>query len=155
MSQTSSTWPRKMPSRLGPPPPPTSEAVSRSMKGNIGRGTKPELILRRLLREAGYPGYRLNWKKAPGRPDIAYPGRKVAVFVHGDWWHRCPRCNPPLPRSNRDFWARKFALNIERDQRKVDALEQWGWTVVVVWECELKGDQDAVILRLREALGTP
>ena len=140
---------------LGPAPPASSEAVSRSMRGNVGRGTKPELALRRLLREAGYPGYRLHWKKAPGRPDIAYPGRRVAVFVHGDFWHRCPRCNPPLPRSNREFWAHKFSLNVERDRRKVDALEQLGWTVVVVWECELKQDATGVASRLCQVLKTP
>ncbi|MFV2062505.1 MAG: very short patch repair endonuclease, partial [Chloroflexota bacterium] len=64
------------------------------MKANRARDTKPELELRSALREAGYPGYRLNWKRAPGRPDISYPGRHVAIFVHGCYWHHCPRCHP-------------------------------------------------------------
>ena len=106
------------------------------MRANRGKDAGPEKTLRALLREAGYSGYRLHWKRVPGRPDIAYPGRKVAVFVHGDFWHRCPRCNLPLPKTNREFWERKFALNAERDKRKVDALEALGWTVVVVWECK-------------------
>jgi len=122
------------------------------MRANKGKDTGPERALRSLLRDAGYPGYRLHWRKAPGRPDIAYPGRKVAVFVHGDFWHRCPRCKPPLPKTNREFWARKFALNVERDKRKVDALEQLGWTVLVVWECELRDDPDAVVALLTDVL---
>lgn len=137
-----------MASQLGPIPEPTSEGVSRSMKGNRGRDTKPELQLRRLLREAGYPGYRLHWRSAPGRPDIAYPGLKVAIFVNGCFWHRCPHCHQALPKSHSEFWARKFELNIERDARKAAELEAIGWTVATVWECELRDDPPAVISRL-------
>lgn len=122
------------------------------MKGNRGKHTRPELLLRRMLRDAGYPGYRLHWTNAPGRPDIAYPGRKVAIFVHGCFWHRCPHCNPPLPRSHQEYWARKFQLNQERDRRKVEALEDAGWRVVVVWECELRRDADAVMQRVEALL---
>jgi DNA mismatch endonuclease (patch repair protein) len=120
------------------------------MRANRGKDTGPELELRRLLREAGFPGYRLHWKKAPGHPDIAYPGRKVAIFVHGCFWHRCPKCNPPLPKANQEYWSKKFALNQERDRRKIEALEAAGWRVVVVWECEIKGaPADAVEAILR------
>lgn len=126
-----------MGSKLGPIPKPTSIAVSRSMKGNKAKDTGPELELRRLLREAGFPGYRLHWKKVPGRPDIAYPGRRVAIFVNGCFWHGCPTCRPPLPKSHSDFWRRKLDLNRERDARKTQQLEDAGWTVIVVWECDL------------------
>ena len=98
-----------MTSSLGPPPPPTSAAVSKSMKGNKGRNTKPEIKLRGLLREAGYPGYRLHWGMAPGRPDIAYPGRKVAIFVNGCFWHRCPHCHPAEPKAHSEFWTRSLS----------------------------------------------
>ncbi len=64
-------------------PQPTSEAVRKSMQSNKRRDTSPELKVRRMLRELGYPGYRLDWKKAPGHPDIAYPGRRIALFIHG------------------------------------------------------------------------
>jgi DNA mismatch endonuclease (patch repair protein) len=118
------------------------EAVkNKSMQGNKRRDTRPELEMRRLLREAGFPGYRLQWKKVPGRPDIAYPGRKVAIFVNGCFWHRCPRCNLPLPKSNREFWEAKFKRNVERDRRKIEELEALGWKVLVVWECELKDER--------------
>lgn len=142
-----------MASKLGPPPEPSSVAVSKSMRGNRGRDTKPELELRKLLREAGYPGYRLHWRKAPGRPDLAYPGRKVAIFVNGCFWHRCPKCQPAEPKAHSDFWRRKFELNAERDERKTRELEGSGWRVIIVWECELRDDPDAVVARVAEELG--
>lgn len=115
------------------------------MKGNVRAGTKPELMLRRLLREAGLPGYRLHWKQAPGTPDIAYPGRKVAVFVNGCFWHRCPHCSPAMPKSHADFWVRKFVRNQERDARTVRELEAAGWRVLTLWECQLRnGPADAI-----------
>ncbi len=134
-----------MSSKLGPIPEPTSAAVTRSMKGNRGRDTRPEVELRRLLREAGFPGYRLHWKNAPGRPDIAYPGRKVAIFVNGCFWHRCPHCRPPMPKSHTDFWQKKFDLNVERDARKTAELESAGWTVITVWECQLRDSPHRVV----------
>lgn len=138
--------------QLGPIPEPSSPAVSRSMKGNRGKDTQPELKLRRLLREAGYPGYRLHWKGAPGRPDIAYPGRKVAIFVNGCFWHRCPHCNPSTPKSHTDYWDKKFELNRERDRRKTAELERAGWRVVVVWECRLENQPGAVVAEVAAAL---
>ncbi len=117
------------------------------MKGNVRKDTKPELMLRRMLREAGYPGYRLQWK-VPGRPDICYPGRKVAIFVNGCFWHRCPICDLPLPKNNREYWEEKFRRNVEKDARDVRMLESEGWHVVTVWECELKKDPDAVMARI-------
>ncbi len=140
--------------KLGPPPPATSPAVSKSMKGNVAKNTHPEVRLRKLLRSAGYPGYRLHWRKAPGRPDISYPGRKIAVFVNGCFWHRCPHCLPSMPKSNEEFWQRKFALNAERDSRKVRELELAGWKVFTVWECELS-DGDRALQRIIPALERP
>lgn len=115
-----------------------TDVTRKSMQGNKGSNTKPELLVRRELRRAGLPGYRLHWKKAPGHPDIAYPGRKIAIFVNGCFWHRCPYCQPALPKTNTEFWEAKFARNIERDRRDEEALEAAGWRVLVVWECQLK-----------------
>ena len=128
-----------------PNPPPTSEAVRNVMRANRARDTGPERRLRQALREAGLGGYRLNWKKAPGRPDIAYPGRRVAIFVHGCYWHHCPRCYPNLPKSNPEFWARKFDLNHERDARKRALLEGAGWIVLETWECDVREHLDEVV----------
>lgn len=108
------------------------------MRSNKGTNTKPEQVVRKILRKLGFPGYRLHWKKAKGRPDIAYPGRKVAIFVNGCFWHDCPHCKPAHPKTNTEFWETKLRDNVERDRRAVEALEAEGWTVVTVWECELK-----------------
>lgn len=116
----------------------TSEAVRKSMQGNKRRDTSPELKVRKMLRELGYPGYRLDWKKAPGHPDIAYPGRKIAIFVNGCFWHRCPECRLSAPQSNREYWVAKFERNVERDEQTRAALEALGWRVVVVWEHQLR-----------------
>jgi DNA mismatch endonuclease Vsr len=123
------------------------------MKGNRGKDTKPELLLRRLLREAGYPGYRLHWEGAPGRPDIAYPGRKIAIFVNGCFWHRCPHCRPSFPKSHPEYWNAKFAANRERDARKVAQLEAAGWAVITVWECEIRDDPARVATTVTAVLG--
>jgi DNA mismatch endonuclease (patch repair protein) len=118
----------------------SSAGARTSMQGNRGKNTKPELLVRRLLREAGYPGYRLHWKKAPGRPDIAYPGRSVAIFVNGCYWHRCPNCSPPTPKAHAEFWASKFEANEARDARQAAALRAASWTVVTIWECAIARD---------------
>ena len=116
-------------------------AIRKSMKGNKRADTKPELLVRQHLRKAGLTGYRLQWKKAPGRPDIAFPGRKIAIFVNGCFWHRCPHCHPSVPKRNTAFWEAKFRRNVERDRAAVAALDQAGWTVITIWECELKRDR--------------
>ncbi len=133
-------------------PPATNENVSKSMRSNKGKGTKPELKVRLMLREMGYPGYRLNWKKAPGHPDIAYPGRRIAIFVNGCFWHHCPRCNLPMPKSHQDYWLPKIERNVQRDAEKNRELAEMGWTVVTIWECELKKESEQVYERLRTLL---
>ena len=130
-------------------PEPSSEITTKVMKANKGKDTKPEIEVRKILRECGFPGYRLNWKKAPGRPDIAYPGRKIAIFINGCFWHRCPYCNLPLPKTHTEFWEQKFERNVERDKRKLGELESMGWKVTTVWECEIK-DANSLKARLSE-----
>lgn len=116
-----------------------SLATRHVMQANRSKNTKPELLVRSALREAGLPGYRLHWKKAPGKPDICYPGRRVAIFVNGCFWHRCPYCALPLPKTNVEFWRAKFERNRSRDARDSRQLVAQGWEVLVVWECRLKG----------------
>lgn len=112
---------------------------SRMMAGIRGKDTKPELIVRRALHSAGFR-YRLHRADLPGSPDIVMPGRKLAIFVHGCFWHRHGGCKAATTPSTRpDFWARKFEANVERDRRSVKLLEDAGWNVHVVWECETKG----------------
>src|SRR6478672_8049326 len=114
------------------------------MRANRARNTAPEIRLRKALREAGLGGYRVNWRKAPGRPDIAYPGQRIAIFVHGCYWHHCPHCYPSLPKSNTAFWQRKFELNRERDVQQRADLETLGWAVIEAWECDIRDRLDDV-----------
>ena len=124
-------------------------AVRKSMRGNKRADTKPEMLVRRHLRAAGLTGYRLQWSKVPGRPDIAFPGRKVAIFVNGCFWHRCPHCHPGTPKRNTAFWEAKFARNVARDRKALAELDELGWTAIVIWECELKRDAvDATMERV-------
>jgi DNA mismatch endonuclease (patch repair protein) len=121
---------------------PVAAPKNKAMQGNKSRDTKPELKVRRLLRDLGHPGYRLQWKKAPGKPDIAFPGRRIAIFVNGCFWHRCPRCDLPLPKTNQEYWRQKFARNVERDRSKAAELRALGWQVHTIWECELKQERE-------------
>ena len=110
-------------------------AVMRAVKG---RDTTPELAVRRILREAGV-GYRLGGYGLPGRPDLVMKGRRVAVFVHGCFWHGhdCPR-GSRKPKNNAGYWSAKIARNRARDAVATAALRSAGWRVVTVWECEMK-----------------
>ena len=110
-------------------------AVMRRVKG---RDTSPELAVRRILRAAGI-GYRLGGMGLPGRPDVVMKGRKVALFVHGCFWHGhdCPR-GSRKPKANADYWGGKIARNRDRDARSAETLTADGWRVVIVWECDLR-----------------
>lgn len=122
------------------------------MRSNKSKNTKPEILFRKALWEAGIRGYRLHWKKTPGKPDIAFPGRKIAIFLNGCFWHRCPKCDLAMPKHNQEFWEAKFARNVERDQEKHEALKQEDWKVLVVWECEMKQDLWEQVERVRQFL---
>jgi DNA mismatch endonuclease (patch repair protein) len=129
--------PRQRYIRNGRAPIPESETTSRVMSSIRGKETRPELALRKALRKIGCGGYRIHWKKVPGRPDIAYPHLKVAVFVHGCFWHSCPYCGLPLPKSHTDWWREKLKRNKERDIAKIHALQTDGWQVLICWEHEI------------------
>lgn len=124
--------------RDGRAPIPKSERISRTMSSIRAKNTKPELIFRDILSKAGIRGYRLHWKSAAGRPDIAFPKKKVAVFVHGCFWHGCPYCKPRLPKTHRAFWRKKIEINKIRDASKEGLLRRAGWRVFVLRECRLK-----------------
>ena len=112
-------------------------AVMRQVKG---RDTRPELRVRKLLTRLGLR-YRLHRKDLPGAPDIVMPGRRLAIFVHGCFWHGhdCAR-GARVPKQNRDYWTTKIGRNVARDQRTRGELQALGWTPLVIWECELKNE---------------
>ena len=134
----SATKNKNAPSRNLPAPPASSEAVRKSMQGNKRANTKPELLVRERLRDAGLTGYRLQWK-VPGRPDVAWPGKKVALFINGCFWHRHKNCKmATMPKSNVEYWNVKFERNVERDRANLARLRKEGWRVHVLWECQLR-----------------
>lgn len=117
-----------------------------------GRDTAPELTVRRALTRLG-ARYRLHRRDLPGHPDVVLPGRRLALFVHGCFWHGhdCPR-GARVPKRNRDYWVGKVGRNRTRDAQNSDALTALGWRVETIWECELK-DAAALEARLKEMLG--
>ncbi|MHA1747445.1 MAG: very short patch repair endonuclease [Promethearchaeota archaeon] len=124
--------------RDGRAPIPENENISKVMSANKGKDTKPELMLREALIEIGLTDFKTNLKDIPGRPDIAFLDKKLAIFVHGCYWHHCPKCNPNLPKSNTEFWKKKFEKNKWRDEKKKRDLWRKGWKVMVFWEHEIK-----------------
>jgi DNA mismatch endonuclease (patch repair protein) len=113
------------------------------MRSNKGSGTRPEKVLARLL------GKRLVRSRLPGSPDFVYEGAKLAVFVNGCWWHRCPKEHFPLPNTHRAYWKRKFERNIERDRLNREELESMGWKVLEVWEHDVNRNPVAVAAKIQ------
>jgi len=117
-----------------------------------GRDTKPELLVRSLLHRLGYR-FRLHRKDLPGRPDIVLPRYQSAIFVHGCFWHLHSGCAAGrLPTKNQEFWRAKLEGNRARDQRKEQRLRELGWTVIVLWECDIEKDLEGVADRLEREL---
>lgn len=131
-----------------PGKPDISYQRSRNMAAIHGRDTTPERRVRSLLHQLGYR-FRLHRRDLPGSPDIVLPKHHTVVFVHGCFWHRHPGCRyTTTPRTRAAFWQSKFRQNVERDARQISELRAAGWSVMVVWECELR-DIEALTTRLR------
>ena len=116
-----------------------------------GKDTGPELRVRTVAHRMGLR-FRLHRRDLPGKPDLVFPKHRLAVFVHGCFWHRHEGCRrATMPSTRREFWEAKFAATVERDARQTAALENAGWRVLVLWECELK-DDDSLRAVLRAAV---
>ncbi|MCM8731574.1 very short patch repair endonuclease [Hephaestia sp. GCM10023244] len=128
------------------------ERRSENMR-RIGRkDTAPEMVVRRTAHSLGLR-YRLHRKDLPGTPDLVFPRQRLAIFVHGCFWHRHTGCrNCTTPSTRQEFWIAKFAANVERDARSERELCELGWQVEVIWECETR-DRQALAGRLRSILG--
>ena len=107
------------------------------------KGTKPELVVRSALHRLGYR-YRLHRKDLPGKPDLVFPSRHKAIFVHGCFWHGHDCSRGKLPQTNEEFWKTKIDKNKARDEGVIKTLQSLGWEVLVVWECEIRGDEQFV-----------
>lgn len=117
---------------MGSRPTPKDANVSRQMSRMPRTSSRPELALRRSLHAKGVR-FRLHRKDLPGTPDIVLPSARLAVFVDGCFWHRCPD-HAVIPKNNRPWWIEKFDGNVERDRRKDRELREMGWLPVHLWE---------------------
>jgi DNA mismatch endonuclease (patch repair protein) len=116
-----------------------SKAVrSHNMSRIRGQNTKPEIIVRKLCHSLGLR-FRLHRKDLPGKPDLVFPKHKVALFVHGCFWHshHC-KYGAVRPKSNEEFWNKKRSRTVERDSENQESLHDKGWRVITIWECETK-----------------
>jgi DNA mismatch endonuclease, patch repair protein len=127
----------------------TSEQRRLCMSRNKGRDTKPERALRLALWRMGFR-YRLH-AKLPGKPDMVFASRRVAVFVDGCFWHGCPQ-HGAKPKTNAAFWEAKLARNRERDRQVNDLLRSNGWTIIRIWEHQVRNDLDSAVARLAQLL---
>ncbi|MDY3203266.1 very short patch repair endonuclease [Methanocorpusculum bavaricum] len=128
----------------------TPEQRKKNMSRIHGKNTSPELKLRKLLWKSGLRGYRVYYN-LPGKPDIVFTKQKLAIFVDGCFWHKCPVCFRP-PATNGEFWNEKLQKNVERDLRVNEELQNTGWTVLRIWEHEIKKTPDVVVGKIRELL---
>jgi DNA mismatch endonuclease (patch repair protein) len=131
-----------------------STAKRSEIMGRIrGKNTKPEVLVRKILRSLGCP-YKQNVGSLPGTPDIVLPRRKLAIFVHGCFWHGHRLCakGTTLPKTRRDFWQAKILRNTKRDRAAVRDLHRAGWSVLKLWECQLR-DADRVSSHLAQIVG--
>ncbi|MEP9380316.1 very short patch repair endonuclease [Aquabacter sp. CN5-332] len=130
----------------------SQERRSQNMSRIRGRNTKPELLVRKAAHGLGYR-FRLHHKSLPGSPDLVFPKRKIALFVHGCFWHRHDNCKYCYqPKSNVEFWVRKFQTNVTRDERVRKELEALGWRTAVIWQCQT-GEPDSLAGTLKGILG--
>jgi DNA mismatch endonuclease (patch repair protein) len=121
---------------------------SQMMAGIKGKGTRPELNVRRVVHGMGFR-FRLHPRDLPGTPDLVFPRMRLALYVNGCFWHRHENCKfSYTPKTNIDFWNSKFEVNVARDVKKTGELEGMGWRVAVIWEC-----QTADPVELRKILG--
>jgi DNA mismatch endonuclease, patch repair protein len=115
------------------------------------KNTKPEMAVRKVAHAAGLR-FRLHRKDLPGTPDLVFPSRSIALFVHGCFWHRHHCTHATSPATNADYWAAKFDRNVRRDARNASELRKLGWRCVRIWECETKNaNKLAGVLRRKVA----
>lgn len=120
-----------------------AELRRRIMKSNVSKNTGPEVRVRKTLHAMGYR-FRLHRRDLPGTPDIVLPKRRLALFVNGCFWHQHPGCRKAsMPKTRTEFWKAKFERNRQRDELRRRQLQDLGWRVETIWECETK---DPVVL---------
>ena len=122
-----------------------SKSKRSEIMGRIsGRETKPEIFVRKFLFAHGFR-YRKNVKDLPGKPDIVLPKYKTVIFVHGCFWHHHENCKySKLPETNKEFWEKKIFDNVDRDKKNKKILEDLGWKVLLIWQCEIRNNDSRI-----------
>lgn len=128
----------------------TKEQRSFNMSQIKGKDTKPEVTLRKQLRAKGIRGYRIH-HNLPGKPDIVFLKKKIAIFVDGCFWHKCPLCFVK-PETRTRFWIKKIESNVKRDITVKELLEKKGWIVLRFWEHEINKSIDTVLIKILKFL---
>ncbi|NUP89191.1 MAG: DNA mismatch endonuclease Vsr [Candidatus Sumerlaeia bacterium] len=128
------------------------ERRSENMRRIRNRDMKPELTVRSAVHRMGHR-FRLHGRGLPGKPDLVFPGQRKVIFVHGCFWHQhagCPEAS--RPKSNRDYWRAKLRGNVRRDRRNLRALDELGWSALVVWECDVERRLESVRRQIQRFL---
>lgn len=133
----------------------SSDRRSKIMSHIKSKDTSIEMMVRRRLFAMGYR-YRVNYKALPGKPDIVFTKKKIAIFIHGCYWHGhdCGSRYAHTSQSNKAYWGPKIERTKQRDQEHIQELEALGWKVVVLWECQLRGDFEKTIQKLLKLLSS-
>jgi DNA mismatch endonuclease, patch repair protein len=125
----------------------TKKQRSHCMSQIRSKNTQPEMALRQALSSKGIRGYRIHYKLA-GSPDIVFPRKKIAIFIDGCFWHRCPKCSIRIPIQNRSYWLKKIINNVRRDKLVTARLRKLGWKVIRVWEHAVRKNLGNCCLRI-------
>ncbi|MFA6364309.1 very short patch repair endonuclease [Methanoregula sp.] len=128
----------------------TREQRTFNMSKIRGKNTGPEVKLRKLLWSQGIRGYRIHYN-LPGKPDIVFTKKKIAIFIDGCFWHKCPVCFQ-VPETRKEFWMKKIYSNVERDKKVNEQLKVEGWTVMRFWEHDIRKKPDNVIKKIKKKM---
>ena len=124
----------------------TQEQRTYNMSCIRGKNTGPELTLRKILFAEGFRGYRIHYD-LPGKPDIVFTKKKIAIFIDGCFWHKCPLCFHE-PETRKEFWMKKIQSNVDRDKKVNELLKNDGWTVIRIWEHEIKKEPENAVNKI-------
>lgn len=129
----------------------TSKQRKHNMSRIRSKNTGPEIKLRKLLWSRGIRGYRIHFN-LPGKPDIVFIKKKIAIFIDGCFWHKCPVCFQE-PETRKEFWMKKIQSNVDRDKKVNEQLKNDGWMVMRVWEHEIRKEPEKAVKKIIDKLG--
>jgi len=124
----------------------TPEQRTYNMSKIRGKNTGPEIKLRKMLWSEGIRGYRIHYK-LPGKPDIVFTKKKIAIFIDGCFWHKCPACFQE-PETRKEFWMKKIQSNVDRDKKVNEQLQAEGWTIIRIWEHEIRKEPETILSKI-------